>query len=140
MINLRVLANVLKHSGFGPITCVFLFVFLACSLIVWLTDPNTLSFTDGMWLSFEVITTIGFGDIVVDGAAARSAAVILSIFSIFYIALVTGVVVSYCTSAIKVRQEGTLANFMDKLERLDKMTPEELTEFSKAIRKYRGTK
>ncbi len=140
MINLRVLANVLKHSGFGPITCVFVLVFFICSLVVWLTDPNTLSFTDGMWLSFEVITTIGFGDIVVDGAAARSAAVILSIFSIFYIALVTGVVVSYCTSAIKVRQEGTLANFMDKLERLDKMTPEELTEFSKAIRKYRGTK
>ena len=138
MINLRVLANVLKHSGFGSITCVFLFVFLACSLIVWLTDPNTLSFTDGMWLSFEVISTIGFGDIVVSGAAARSAAVILSIFSIFYIALVTGVVVSYCTTAIKVRQEGTLANFTDKLENLDKMTPEELAQFSKAVRKYNG--
>ena len=105
---------------------------------MWLTDPNTLSFTDGMWLSFEVISTIGFGDIVVSGAAARSAAVILSIFSIFYIALVTGVVVSYCTTAIKVRQEGTLANFTDKLENLDKMTPEELAQFSKAVRKYNG--
>ena len=83
---------------------------------------------------------MGIGDVNATGPVARVAAVVLSILSIFYIALLTGVVVSYCTTAIKARQEGTLANFAANLERLDEMTPEELAAFSKRVREYRRTR
>lgn len=63
MINFRMLVDVLKHSGFGPITCVFALAFLICSAAVWLADPETLTFGDGAWFSFEVVSTIGFGDV-----------------------------------------------------------------------------
>ena len=102
--------------------------------------PQTLTFGDGAWFSFEVVSTIGFGDVSAAGPVARVAAVVLSVLSIFYIALLTGVVVSYCTTAIKARQEGTLANFAANLERLDEMTPEELAAFSKRVREYRRTR
>lgn len=137
MFKLRTLGTILKQSGFGPITLVFCAIFLFCSLVVWLTDPATNSFGDGLWFSFEAVSTIGFGDVIASTPAARIATVVLSFFSIFYIALITGVVVSYCTTMIKAHQEGTLSNFMSNLERLDEMTPEELAEFSRNVKKYR---
>ena len=138
MTNFRMLVDVLRHSGFGPITCVFAIAFLICSAAVWL--PETLTFGDGAWFSFEVVSTIGFGDVNATGPVARVAAVVLSVLSIFYIALLTGVVVSYCTTALKARQEGTLANFAANLERLDEMTPDELAAFSARVREYRRTR
>ena len=134
--NARMLGNILRHTGFAHITAVFGVLFLFCSLMVWLADPGCLTFGDGMWFSFEAVSTIGFGDIEAAGPIARVATVVLSIFSIFYIALITGVVVNYCSNLIKARQKDTLANFVDSLEHLEEKTPEELAELSARVREY----
>lgn len=137
MHRLRMLIEIERQAGFGPITCVFLIVFLACSLVVWLADPATNSLGDGMWFSFQAVSTIGFGDVAAAGPVARIATVVLSVVSIFYIALITGVVVSYCNAMLKARQEGTLAHFTESLERLDQMSSEELAAFSARVKEYR---
>ena len=134
--NARMLGNILRHTGFAHITAIFGVLFLFCSLMVWLADPGCLTFGDGMWFSFEAVSTIGFGDIEAAGPIARAATVVLSIFSIFYIALITGVVVNYCSNLIKARQKDTLANFIDSLEHLEEKTPEELAELSARVREY----
>lgn len=134
--NARMLGNILRHTGFVHVTAIFGVLFLFCSLMVWLADPGCLTFGDGMWFSFEAVTTIGFGDIEAAGPIARAATVVLSIFSIFYIALITGVVVNYCSNLIKARQKDTLANFVDSLEHLEEKTPEELAELSARVREY----
>ena len=134
--NARMLGNILRHTGFAHITAIFGVLFLFCSLMVWLADPGCLTFGDGMWFSFEAVSTIGFGDIEAAGPIARVATVVLSIFSIFYIALITGVVVNYCSNLIKARQKDTLANFVDSLEHLEEKTPEELAELSARVREY----
>ena len=134
--NARMLGNILRHTGFAHITAIFGVLFLFCSLMVWLADPGCLTFGDGMWFSFEAVSTIGFGDIEAAGPIARVSTVVLSIFSIFYIALITGVVVNYCSNLIKARQKDTLANFVDSLEHLEEKTPEELAELSARVREY----
>ena len=134
--NARMLVNILRHTGFAHVTAVFGVLFLFCSLMVWLADPGCLTFGDGMWFSFEAVSTIGFGDIEAAGPIARTATVVLSIFSVFYIALITGVVVNYCSNLIKARQKDTLANFVDSLEHLEEKTPEELAELSARVREY----
>ena len=134
--NARMLGNILRHTGFVRVTAIFGVLFLFCSLMVWLADPGCLTFGDGMWFSFEAVSTIGFGDIEAAGPIARAATVVLSIFSIFYIALITGVVVNYCSNLIKARQKDTLANFVDSLEHLEEKTPEELAELSARVREY----
>ena len=139
MINFRMLVDVLRHSGFGPITCVFAIAFLICSAAVWLADPQTLTFGDGAWFSFEVVSTIGFGDVNATGPVARVAAVVLSVLSIFYIALLTGVVVSYCTTALKARQEGTLGQLRRQPRAPRRDDPEELAAFAR-VREYRRTR
>ena len=134
--NAHMLGNILRHTGFAHITAVFGVLFLFYSLMVWLGDPGCLTFGDGMWFSFEAVSTIGFGDIEAAGPIARAATVVLSIFSVFYIALITGVVVNYCSNLIKARQKDTLANFVDSLEHLEEKTPEELAELSAHVREY----
>lgn len=107
MKKLRTLADVLHQAGFAHITGVFLVFFLLCSTAVWLSEPTTLTFGDGLWFSFETVSTIGFGDIPAETPVARAITVILSVISIFYIAMLTGVAVSYCNTLIKLRQKDT---------------------------------
>lgn len=135
--NLRTLAEVVKHAGLGPLSLLFLCIYLLCSAIVWFADPTGKSFGDAMWFCFQVVTTIGFGDISVDAGIARGVTIVLSIFSIFYIALITGVVVSYTTERMHLRQEDTLARFVNNLEHLDSMSKEELASLSENVREWR---
>lgn len=107
---------------------------------MWLADPVANTFGDGMWFSFQAVSTIGFGDVTAAGPVARIATVLLSVVSIFYIALITGVVVSYCNAMLRQRQEGTLAHFAENLERLDEMTPDELASFCERVKEYRRGK
>lgn len=59
MNKLRTLADVLRQAGFARITGLFLIFYLLCSTAVWLSEPTTLTFGDGLWFSFETVSTIG---------------------------------------------------------------------------------
>ena len=58
MNKLRTLADVLRQAGFARITGLFLVFYLLCSTAVWLSEPTTLTFGDGLWFSFETVSTI----------------------------------------------------------------------------------
>ena len=55
MKKLRTLADVLRQAGFVRITGLFLVFYLLCSMAVWLSEPTTLTFGDGLWFSFETV-------------------------------------------------------------------------------------
>ena len=133
MNKLRTLADVLRQAGFARITGLY----LLCSTAVWLSDPATLTFGDGLWFSFETVSTIGFGDIPAETPVARAITVVLSVISIFYIAMLTGVAVNYCNTLIKMRQKDTMARFMDDLEHLEELDRDELADLSRRVREYR---
>lgn len=137
MNKLRTLADVLRQAGFARITGLFLVFYLLCSTAVWLSEPTTLTFGDGLWFSFETVSTIGFGDIPAETPVARAITVVLSVISIFYIAMLTGVAVNYCNTLIKMRQKDTMARFMDDLEHLEELDRDELADLSRRVREYR---
>ncbi len=62
---------------------------------------------------------------------------VLSIYTIFVVAIVTGVVVNFYTQLVEMQQKETLAMFMDKLERLPELSKEELEHISQKVRKFR---
>lgn len=134
MNKLRTLADVLRQAGFARITSLFLIFYLLCSTAVWLSEPTTLTFGDGLWFSFETVSTIGFGDIPAATPVARAITVVLSVISIFYIAMLTGVAVNYCNTLIKMRQKDTMARFMDDLEHLEDLDRDELADLSRRVR------
>ena len=120
-----------------PMTFVFIGVFFVSSLILTLIEPGFASFGDAAWFLYTVISTIGLGDYTCQTVVGRLITVLLSLFSIIYIALVTGVIVSYCDQRLKARESQSVASFVDHLEHLDDLSHEELAALSKRIRELR---
>lgn len=92
---------------------------------------------DALWYCYAVISTAGFGDIVTVTLIGKICSVLLTIYTIFVVAIVTGVVVNFYTQLVEMQQKETLAMFMDKLERLPELSKEELEHISQKVRKFR---
>lgn len=133
----RLIVSIIRSSGLGYATAVFAAMFVACSLFVAVVEPGVGGVFDAVWFCFQAVTTIGFGDVVIVTPAARIATMILSVFAVFFIAVLTGAVVSYCSECTKVRHDESMVLFMDKLERLPELSKDELAELSEKIREHR---
>jgi voltage-gated potassium channel len=77
----------------GLLISMIIFAFLLVRI-----EPNINSFGDGLWYTFAVVTTIGFGDIVVVTLLGRILSVILGLYGLFIVAIITSVVVNYYQS------------------------------------------
>ena len=63
--------------------------------------------------------------------------VLLTIYSLFVVAIATGVVVNFYTQMVETQRKETLAMFMDQLERLPELSREELENMSRKVRRFR---
>jgi voltage-gated potassium channel len=104
MSRLKLLYYILKTSGMTNVLYSFLIFFLFSALIIWLVDPNVESFFDAIWFCVAVVTTIGFGDIVVTNIVARIVTIILAIYGILVIAVITGVIVYYISKTLDLNE------------------------------------
>ena len=133
----RVIWTVMKASGILPSAALFLLLFLICSITVDICEPGVKDLADAMWFLFTVFTTIGLGDFTCATIGGRIATVVFSIYSLFFVALVTGAVVTFCGERMSHRRDGSVAAFLDKLEHLPELSHEELVELSERIKKFR---
>lgn len=133
----RVMRAIFKNSGLAPACGAFAIVFILCAIVVKVFDPYLTHPGDALWYCFQVVTTIGFGDVVVTSAVARICSVILSIMSIFLIAVLTAAVVNYTTEIVKMRRNESVALFLDKLEHLPDLSHDELVEVSEQVKKLK---
>ena len=88
------------------------------------------SSSDALWYCYDVISTTGFGDIVVHGFIAKLCSVIVTIYSLIVIAIVTGIFANFYMQVIEERREDTIVAFLDRLEHLPELSDEELKELS----------
>ena len=137
MRKLKILGRIMKETRADRILSGFVIFYVGCAVIIWLWEPGIKSLGDAPWYCYAVITTIGFGDIIVTTHIARIISVVLSIYAVLVIAIVTGVIVNYFTQIVQLRQKETLASVLDKLERLPEMSERELEELSKQIHDMR---
>ncbi len=72
-----------------------LLLMLVFALILKGVEPNINTYGDGLWYTFAVVTTIGFGDIAVTSFIGRVLSVILGLYGIINLAVITSVVVNY---------------------------------------------
>ena len=61
----------------------------------------------------------------------KMCSVLLTIYSLFVVAIATGVVVNFYTQDVEMQRKETLAMFMDQLERLPELSREELENISR---------
>ena len=100
MKRLKILVEILKKTGAWKILMSFIgFVFLDAFLI-FLIDPAVGTYGDALWYCYAVISTAGFGDVVVTKPLTKFLSVVLTAYALLVIAIVTGVVVNYYTELI----------------------------------------
>ena len=138
MKRLRLLWHILKMTGAHKIMLGFVgFLFLSAAVFT-LIEPGIAHYGDGIWYCFAVFTTIGFGDVVAVTGLGRLLTILLGLYGLFIVALIPGIVVNYFTEISKQRLNRSVVDFLDQLERLPELSPEELTQLSSSIRKNRN--
>ena len=90
---------------------------------------------DALWYCYAVLSTAGFGDIVAITFIGKLVSVLVTIYTIFVVAIVTGVVVNYYGQIVEMQRRETAMMFLDKLERLPELSKEELEDISKRVKK-----
>lgn len=101
MLNFRLFRTAFKGSGLGHATVLFCCAFVMCAMLLALFELGIDRIGDALWCCFETVSTIGFGDVLVQTALGRVMVVLLSVASIFYLAVLTAFFVNYCSEAMR---------------------------------------
>ena len=67
---------------------------VGASILLPAFEPGITTFGDGLWYSFMLVTTIGFGDMTAVTPAGRLISVAVGIYGIVAMALITSILVS----------------------------------------------
>lgn len=137
MLNFRLLRAVFKASGLGHATVLFCCAFAGCAALLALFEPGIDGIGDALWCCFEAVSTIGFGDVLVQTALGRTVVALLSVASIFFLAVLTAFFVNYCSEAMRARRDQSIALFVDRLEHLPDLSEAELEEIARQVRDLR---
>lgn len=132
----KLIIKVLKRTGAIKMLYGFIGLFFAISLLIMIFEPKINTFFDSIWYCFNVMTTIGFGDVTSVTIVGRILSIILSIYSILIIAVIPGVLTSYYIESIKLRSNESMEKFMNDLERLPELSKEELSDLSERIKQF----
>ena len=138
MKRLRVLKNILVKTNTHKILITYLIFVLFCALLILFIEPQISTYGDALWYLYAVISTAGFGDIVVTTAIVKILSLLVTMYSTLVIAIVTGVVVNFYTEITELSKKETLTAFMDKLERLDTLSKDELKEISDGVKRFKN--
>ena len=137
MKKLKILWMIQKRTHADQIIFGFVLFLLASAAIIQAVEPNIHRYVDALWYCYAVISTAGFGDIVAVTLIGRICSVLLTLYAIFVIAIVTGVVVNFYSQMVEMQHRETMAMFMDKLEHLPELSREELEAISEKVKKMR---
>lgn len=137
MKKLRILKSVLQKTKADKIIFGFVIFLFACAFIILLVEPDITRYGDALWYCYEVFSTIGFGDIVATTFVTKVISVLITIYALFAIAVVTGVIVSFYNSCVEAQFKESKEIFLDKLQRLPELSKEELEEMAKKAKKWK---
>lgn len=127
---------ILKRTGALKFLTTYIIIFAGVSIGVWIVEPNIKTPIDSVWYCFSVATTIGFGDITAVTILGRAMSIFLSICSILTIAVVPGIITSYYIESTKLKEQESIAKFLDDLEHLPELSKEDLQSLSEKVKKF----
>lgn len=137
MKKLRLLWKVIKFCYADKITLIYLTSLFLSALLLRCFDSSFKSFGSAIWYLYSVITTSGFGDIIPVTIFGKVITLLIGLFSLFMVALLTGVVVNAFTELSKAKRNESITQFIDQLERLPELSKEELQQISQKVKKLR---
>ena len=136
MLNLKRMFGIMKRTGMIKVAVGFALFLCLAALILRFIEPDIHSFGEGIWYCFVASMTIGFGDFVATNIFSRIITIIITLYGVLVVAMIPGVIVSYYSEFLKVREKETISTFLEKLEHLPELSKEELTDISERVKKF----
>ena len=118
MKKLKLLWMILKRTKATQILSGYIVFLFVSAAIIQLVEPDINHYGDALWYCYAVLSTAGFGDIVAITFIGKLVSVLVTIYTIFVVAIVTGVVVNYYGQIVEMQRRETAMMFLDKLDRL----------------------
>lgn len=137
MKKLKILKMVLKRTKTDKIIISFVIFYLIDAFLIMLIEPGIRTYGDALWYCYSVFSTVGFGDLTVTTTIGKLLSVCMTLLTLLIVALVTGVVVAFYVDVVSMQYKASKAEIVDKLERLDELSKEELRDISERIKKLR---
>ena len=137
MKKLKLLWMILKRTKATQILSGYIVFLFVSAAIIQLVEPDINHYGDALWYCYAVLSTAGFGDIVAITFIGKLVSVLVTIYTIFVVAIVTGVVVNFYSQLVEMHDRETLTIFMDKLDHLPDLSKEELETISQKIKQLR---
>ena len=117
MKKLKLLWMILKRTKATQILSGYIVFLFVSAAIIQLVEPDINHYGDALWYCYAVLAITFIGKLV---------SVLVTIYTIFVVAIVTGVVVNYYGQIVEMQRRETAMMFLDKLERLPELSKEEL--------------
>ena len=89
MKRIKVLGSVLKRTRADKIIIGFIVFIFAIAAVIQLVEPDINRYGDALWYCYAVISTAGFGDVVAVTFIGKMCSVLLTIYSLFVVAMAT---------------------------------------------------
>lgn len=94
-MKLNVLLKIIIRTYALEIILGLLTMMVAAAIIFAYFDENIPTFEDGLWYSFAIVTTIGFGDFHAVSTIGRVVSVILGVYGLVVVAVITSIIVNF---------------------------------------------
>lgn len=104
-IQLRGLLRIIRTTFVFEILYGLIILIITFSFFFMLLEEEIVTYGDGLWVSFAIVTTIGFGDLNICTPEGRILAAILGIYGLIVVASITSVVVNYYNEVTKNRKK-----------------------------------
>ncbi|MCR4611854.1 MAG: potassium channel family protein [Lachnospiraceae bacterium] len=133
MRKLRLLWKVIRRCNAEKLTIGYFASILIVALIIMINEPNINTYGDSLWYTIVASTTIGFGDLVVTTTLSKILTVYITFYSLTWMAIMSGVVVTHYQEVVATQERITATQFLDKLEHLTDLNHDELKDMQDKV-------
>lgn len=119
-LKLNVLLKIVVRTFALEILLGMLTLMVAFSLIFMLYEDDIATFGEGLWYSFAVVTTIGFGDYTTKTLVGRVLTVFLGMYGIVVVAVITSIIVNFYNETAGKNDSKRIQDIKDEQEKKKK--------------------
>ena len=119
-LKLNVLLKIVVRTFALEILLGMLTLMVAFSLIFMFYEDDIATFGEGLWYSFAVVTTIGFGDYTTKTLVGRVLTVFLGMYGIVVVAVITSIIVNFYNETAGKNDSKRIQEVKDEQEKKKK--------------------
>ena len=116
-IRLGAMLKIIQRTYAFEILYGLFILIISFSYIFYTLEPNINSFGDGLWYSFAIVTTIGFGDMSAVTGIGRILSVLLGVYGLIVVAVLTSIIINFYNETLKKDDDKELKKIASEEEK-----------------------